>query len=108
VWDDLIPENLQNEFMAWLSNVFIRFEIPRTYSKLSMQAAEKQLHLFCDASEEAYAVCAYLLLKEGGESEVSLIMSKSRVKPLKVLSVPRLELMGAVIATRILTLSDII
>ena len=58
---------------------------------------EPTLHIFADASLRAYGAAVYL---QQGTSCV-LIMSKSRAAPLKQLSLPRLELMAAVIAARL-------
>ncbi|XP_076626466.1 uncharacterized protein LOC143344360 isoform X2 [Colletes latitarsis] len=61
-----------------------------------------QLHVFCDASLEAYAAAAYIRIEvEKAPTSTILIMAKSRVAPLKPLSVPRLELQAALLAARL-------
>ena len=55
------------------------------------------LHVFADASPKAYGTAVYI--QYGNHS--SLVMSKSRVAPLKQHTLPRLELMAAVIAARL-------
>lgn len=54
-----------------------------------------QIHCFCDASERAYAAAVYIVLpvEEGVWSR--LMVAKSKVAPIKVVSFPRLELNGA-------------
>ena len=55
-----------------------------------------------DASEKAYGICAYLMhCYEDGTIECRLIAAKARVAPLNRLTIPRLELMGAVVAVRL-------
>ena len=55
-----------------------------------------QLHGFSDASEEAYAGVVYLRLVDSiGRVHTAIVMSKTRVSPIKRLSIPRLELCGA-------------
>ncbi|RVE43851.1 hypothetical protein evm_011519 [Chilo suppressalis] len=55
-----------------------------------------------DASENAYGVCAYSrTFSETGELTVRMICSKSRVAPVKSVSIPRLELCGAVIGAKL-------
>ena len=58
------------------------------------------MYLTCvaDASKlTAYGAAAYLQ----NNSESALVMAKTRVNPIKEMTLPRLELMAAVIATRI-------
>ena len=60
------------------------------------------IHTFADASEVAYATTSYLRQQYiSGEVPVSFIAAKSCVAPLKVISVPRLELEGAVIGLQL-------
>ena len=62
-----------------------------------------QLHRFSDVSEEAYAGVAYLcLVDSAGRIHTALVMSKTRVAPLKRLSIPQLELCGAQLLTKLL------
>ena len=70
-------------------------EIPRSLISESTDL-QIQIHGFCDASEKAYGACVYLRRKDiQNNINVTLICSKSRVAPLKSLSLPRLELCGA-------------
>lgn len=61
-----------------------------------------QLHIFVDASKEAYACVVYFRAESVDGIEVTLIGEKVKVGPLKALSIPRLELMAAVIEARLL------
>ena len=64
----------------------------------SKQVNAANIHTSVDASEVAYAATSYLRQEYiSGEISVSFIAAKSRVAPLKVISVPRLELKGGVI-----------
>ena len=56
-----------------------------------------EMHVFVDASKKAYGAVAYIC--HGGQP--LLIMSKTRVAPIKELTLPKLELMAAVIGTRL-------
>ena len=58
--------------------------------------------MFLDASKAAYAAVVYLVCKYDDSSPTSrLIGSKCRVSPAKAMTIPRLELIGAVLATRL-------
>ncbi|XP_033643441.1 uncharacterized protein LOC117303376 [Asterias rubens] len=60
------------------------------------------LCIFCDASEEAFGACAYIRWQiNDGTYDVRFIAAKSRVAPLKRLTIPRLELQAAVMGTRL-------
>ena len=61
-----------------------------------------QLHGFSDASERAYAAVVYVRSTySDGQVEVRLVASKTRVAPIKRQTIPRLELLGALILARL-------
>ena len=66
------------------------------------KVVELSIHTFTDASESAYAaaVCARHVY-ENDDVTVRLIASKSRLAPLKAVSIPRLEQLGVLIGTRL-------
>ena len=57
---------------------------------------------FCDASLSAYAAVIYLSIESEDESRMRFIAAKTRVAPLKKQSVPRLELLSAVLLARLM------
>ena len=63
---------------------------------------ETQLHVFSDASEVAFGSVAYIRYKfEDNTFDTSLVMAKTKLAPIKTISLPRLELCGAVTAVRL-------
>ncbi|XP_066596270.1 uncharacterized protein [Prorops nasuta] len=55
-----------------------------------------QLHCFSDASNRAYAACLYLRVEDKyGNVFVTMLMAKTKVAPVKTISIPNLELCGA-------------
>ncbi|GFV02415.1 pro-Pol polyprotein [Trichonephila clavipes] len=78
-----------------------KLKIPRKILDSSGDSSEVQIHTFSDASQKAYGAAAFLRVKHKDRVSVDLVTSKSRVAPLKRLSLPRLELMGALLAARL-------
>ena len=67
------------------------------------QPLEIQLHGFCDSSEKAYGACLYLRsVNQQGEVTTKLLCSKSRVAPVKKVTLPRLELCGALLLAQLI------
>ena len=99
-WDDTLPEELGEEWKMWRSSLqkVEAIQIPRFC--LPGGSSNLELHIFCDASTEAYGACAYLKTEEVEKAESFLISGKSRVRPLKQVTIPRLELQAAVTAVR--------
>ncbi len=61
-----------------------------------------QLHHFSNASEMGYGAASYLrLVNDQGRVHCGLIMAKSRVAPLKTVTIPRMELTAAVVSVKL-------
>ena len=56
-----------------------------------------------DASEITYGAVGYLRIESSSEVSLAFVMAKCRVAPLKLVTIPRLELCAAVVATRLAT-----
>lgn len=101
-WDESVPMDLHTSWTQFARQlpVLNRIEIPRKVIDGNFKQAE--LHCFCDASEQAYGACLYARsVNSKGKITVQLICAKSRVAPLKQISLPRLELCGAVLASQL-------
>ncbi|XP_058814531.1 uncharacterized protein LOC131678403 [Topomyia yanbarensis] len=100
-WDDEVIETIRTRWQKWMNGVGL-IRLQRAYFPW-FSAAEIgpiELHVFTDASEEAYASTAYFRAVINGNVYVTLVMAKAKVAPLKVLSVPHLKLMGALLGAR--------
>ena len=105
-WDDPIPEHIHQIWSQWRSelSVLTSIHIPRCYSLLKHDTLSIQLHGFSDASEEAYAGVVYVCIEYSNKViHTSLITSKTKVSPIKRISIPRLELCGAQVLARLLS-----
>nr|XP_026695063.1 uncharacterized protein LOC101242224 [Ciona intestinalis] len=60
-----------------------------------------ELHCFCDASVVGYGAVCYLRVVVDGVTFCSLVMGKSRVTPIKTVSIPRLELSAATVGVKL-------
>lgn len=101
-WDDPVSPDIEllwRKFIETLSYLSV-LKIPR--HALSDNVQHIELHIFSDASQNAYGACAYIRsYNEDSEVTVRLLCAKSRVSPLKALSIPRLELSGALVGARL-------
>ncbi|XP_075156642.1 uncharacterized protein LOC142229926 [Haematobia irritans] len=103
-WDESVLQPQVEKWKKWFIHLpkLQELKIPRCYIKHihNYETAVVDLHVFADASENGYAAVAYFRIFAGNEFVVALIGSKTRVAPLKLASIPRLELMAALIAAR--------
>ena len=108
-WDESIPTEQQTTWDVWQEQMATldRLSFPRCISGLSDDVVRHsidvkyQLHIFCDASQVAFGACAYLRVSSDEEAKCHLILGKSRVAPIRPLTVPRLELAAAALASRL-------
>ena len=106
-WTDTLPEELCLRWRKWKEDLMSLqdFNIPRCLKPEGFgRLTRAELHHFADASQEhGYGTVSYLrLIIDQGNIHRSLVMGKSRVKPLNgAVSVPKLELAAATLATRI-------
>ena len=106
-WDQTIEGELKDLFLSWLMDLSIlkAWKIPRRYfSGLWTDNPCIVLHGFGDASQKAYGACVYVLIKRpDGQIDSSLVMSRARVAPIKEVTLPRLELLAALLCARLVT-----
>ena len=104
-WDEAVPEEALSTWYQFIDDLreLHNFKINRyLFAGACYSTSDYQLHIFGDASKKAYGAVAYLrAVFEDGSCLVRLICSKSRVALLKELSIPRLELLGALLASRL-------
>ena len=100
-WDEDFPYEISDRWQNWLQDLssISEIKIPR-WSGYSLQCELLEIPGFADASKFAYGAVVYLRLIQTQEVPVTLQVAKTRVAPLKTLSIPRLELCAALIFAR--------
>ncbi len=99
-WDDELTGDLLKKFQALIRDILLLHSIliPRCYFDPRSRLINVKLHGFSDASIHAYSAVVYLRsVYENGTIQVRLVALKTQVAPLKRQSIPRLELLGALI-----------
>ena len=77
-------------------------KVPRCIRLRQVEVLSFILHTFVDASQDAYEAVVYgKFVYQSGKQSCRLIAAKSRVAPLKAMSIPRLELTAAVLGARL-------
>ncbi|GBM13379.1 hypothetical protein AVEN_45203-1, partial [Araneus ventricosus] len=102
-WDSKLPEDVIKKFKKWKDELHeLKFlKIPRRLSNLDINESSLTLHTFCDASTLAYATCVFLRAEKEGKVTCQLIQARSRIAPLKGISIPRMELLACNIGARL-------
>ena len=62
-----------------------------------------QLHGFCDSSTEVYCAVIYIRVANSSDVKLSFLTSKTKVAPMKPSSVPRLEVLGCLLLSQLIT-----
>lgn len=106
-WDEELPSNIaegwHNLASGWAELAAI--SLPRYATSVG---ATWRLVGFCDASMKGYAAAVYLVSgNPDGSTTSALLKSKTKVAPLKYLSVARLELCGALLLVRLMSSIDL-
>lgn len=104
-WDDPLPDNIRSLFAKFIEQLPLlsACEIPR---HLGVHAGcTTNIVAFADASMKAYGCVVYLHVTDSmGNVHVNLICAKSKVAPIKVVSLARLELCAAVLMSNLVRL----
>ena len=104
-WDEVIPEEEILSWLNWVDSVddLKEIKVPRCMVPAGFGDISRiEAHNFSDASEVGYGAVSYLRFKSvDGRIHCAFIIGKSRVSPLKTVSIPRLELTAATVAVRL-------
>ncbi|XP_055622973.1 uncharacterized protein LOC129766466 [Toxorhynchites rutilus septentrionalis] len=105
-WDEVITEHLVDRWFRWTAMLkqISDVRVPRFYFRDTdfRKFGAVQVHVLTDASEEAYACVAYLRVATRDGGRCAFLTAKTKVAPLKPLSIPRLELQAAMLGARLM------
>ncbi|XP_046145505.1 uncharacterized protein LOC114881879 [Osmia bicornis bicornis] len=101
-WDDPLPSQIVSRWFIIREdlNSLAKLSIPRWFNTWSNSIVE--IHGFSDASQLAMAAVIYITVSSpSNDSMTSLVCSKTKVAPLKRLTIPRLELSAALLLAKL-------
>ena len=104
-WDDALTGNLLKEWNRLLAALRgpKSLVIPRCYLSINPDSpVSARLIGFCDASAKAYAAVVYLRLEGEAQVSVRFLAAKTRVSPLGGVTIPRLELLSALLLSKLM------
>ncbi|GFV78857.1 integrase catalytic domain-containing protein [Trichonephila clavipes] len=101
-WDDVLPNSIANEWREFVTTLKCIEEVKINRFIMADNNVRIVLQGFADASEAAYGAVVYLqCFLHNGAAKVSILASKSRVAPIRVISIPRLELCACVLLAQL-------
>ena len=104
-WDERLPDQARVKWEKWRSELLYleELKIPRCLVPHGFgEPTSIELHHFSDASVDGYGQYSYLrLVNKSNQVHCSFAIRKSRVTPLKNVTVPRLELTAALVSTKV-------
>ena len=102
-WDEIIPQELQNEWVSFRKNLHLINSIRINRHCYIDEHVTLELHGFCDASIEAYGAVIYALSYDAvGNQKMFIICAKSKVAPKNQKTLARLELCSATLLAKLI------
>jgi len=104
-WDDPMTDTHIQRWKSWLQDLpkLEGLNIRRCFKPEGFgEVKSSQLHHFSDASQQGYGAVTYLrLVDQNDQVHCSFVCGKSRLAPMKPITVPRMELSAAVLSTKL-------
>ena len=105
-WDEPVPPDITAQHTQWKEQLplLTQKQLPRYYFRTDAPCVATELHGFSDASEKAFGAVVYIRSTyDNHPPVVSLVTSKTKVVKPKTLTIPRMELCGALMLAHLLT-----
>ncbi|GFR01070.1 integrase catalytic domain-containing protein [Trichonephila clavata] len=93
-WDQNLPRQEIENFQRYVAELHQLKDLKIHRCILLKDSVAIQLIGFADALAQAYGACLYVKSENANETQIRLLCSKTRVAPLKTLSISRLELLA--------------
>ncbi|GFX35316.1 uncharacterized protein TNCV_101231 [Trichonephila clavipes] len=101
-WEEFLPDAIAPEWLNFVSSLKVLEELKIDRYILTDSYVKVMVLGYADASESAYGAVVYMhSVKEDGTTTTKLIGSKSRVAPIKVISIPCLELSACLLLAQL-------
>lgn len=102
LWDTETDAGTRTEFLTWYQHLSLlkNLKVPRWFFHVR-DNSKVSIHTFCDASGLAYGAVVFIRIQNKHEVKVCLLAAKARVAPIKAVTIPRLELIAAVVGARL-------
>ncbi|XP_071501973.1 uncharacterized protein [Diadema antillarum] len=104
-FDDPIPAEHRERWLKWKECLpeMSKVKVSRCLNPAELEGVtDYELHHFSDASERGYGVVSYLRTADSrGNARCNIVMARSRLAPMKKVTIPRLELIAATLAVTV-------
>ncbi|GFS34070.1 DUF1758 domain-containing protein [Nephila pilipes] len=102
-WDREVEDNLKLEFLKWFEELIslTNLSVSRCFSPVISGQQNLSIHTFCYASQLAYAAAVLVHIEYSGVVHVNLLDAKSRVAPVKTVTIPHQELLAATVGAQL-------
>ena len=106
-WDSLLPVEILKKWESWLSKLALLLEIriPRYLFSGILPSTKIELNGFCDSSTQSYAAVCYIRVFyfSSQRYKCRIVAAKSKAAPVKQLTIPRLELSGCLLLSKLIS-----
>ena len=100
-WDAMLGSSHEKRWKAWERSLPTEEEVPRSIVRYQELIEGIELHSFGDASTQGVGAAVYAVVKQPSGTTTQLVVAKSRLAK-RSLTVPRLELVAAHMATNLM------
>ena len=101
-WDSPVSESVKEQWIKYLNNLKAIKSVAIERHLFCCEASEKQLHGFCDSSGIAYSAVVFVRSVCEHGVKVRLWCAKTRLVPIKEENIPRLELLGCLLLSKLI------